>query len=177
MASCRVTQKITKFSKKTRQSVNKVTMGIFSEAEKSLAQSLLTLSTEEFNQDILIIRDGKKTVISEDLSYNYIYKRNSEGVKSYTEEIQRQTVQGSILYGAAEQDTWSDPHAKSQFRIKIPSNTVRIRSTKEVYDILKESKRIELEGKRYSFATDFKPHGLFTTAFYDCFLQVIDEED
>ena len=144
-------------------------MGIFSQAEKDMAEALLKLSTEEFYRDIVVIKDGKKVSISQDINYNYVYRVNSSGKKSYTETPQRMVVQGSILYGSAEQDVWSDPDVKSQLRIKIPSNTVRVRTNKTVYDILKEAKRIELEGIRYSFASDFRPHGLFQNNFYDSF--------
>lgn len=108
-------------------------MSIFSDEEKDFAEELLDLSVKEFSREFLVIKDGKKVAISKDLGYSSIYRRNSQGEKSYETEFQSITVKGTILYGSPAQSVWGDPNVKSQLRVKLPANTVRIRSTKEVY--------------------------------------------
>ena len=150
-------------------------MGIFSDEEKSFCEGLIDEVHDTFMKEFLIIQDSERIIVTHDVEYNSVYKRNRKGTKDYELEVRETIAQARVLHALPKKDVFADPALDSQLRIHFPSNTVRFRVDKTAYEILKEAKRVELEGIRYSISSDFRPHGLFEHRYFDFYLQKIDE--
>lgn len=65
--------------------------------------------------------------------------------------------------------------AEAQQRIVYPVGTIKIKVPADAFVYLKEARRIEFEGRRYSIVSDYKPFGIFGPKYYAFILSPIDE--
>ena len=65
----------------------------------------------------------------------------------------------------------------TQLQVQRPIGEVRIKIDKAGYDYIKDSKRVELDGRRYVINRDVVPHGVFSPKYYNIYLRPADQED
>ena len=144
---------------------------LLTSVQKAALQSAFDDVHDTFARDIYIFKEAKKIVISTDPNYNPIYDKNSSLSKTVTKEVQKQTFQARVMYNTDRAEPYiSAPEIDSQLKLKIPDGTVRIKIDQAGYNYIKGSKRIELDGRRFTIESDVRPHGLFEPTYYTFFL-------
>jgi len=129
---------------------------------------------DTFSQTITVYKNDKKTLIAHDPKYNSIYSRNNLGKRDSVEYTTlSETFDARIYYIKTEEGLLNNE--KSQTKIILAEGSVKVIVKKEGYDYIKEARRVEFDGKRFSIHTDGKPYGLTGNLFYTFYFSPIDE--
>ena len=135
--------------------------------QKAALQTAFEDLHDTFARDIYIFKEAKNIAISTNSNYNPIYDRNSSLSQTITKEVQKKSFKARIMYNTDRAEPYlAAPEIDSQLKLKVPDGTVRIKIDKGGYEYIKEAKRIEFDGRRFSIESDIRPHGLFEPTYY-----------
>ena len=144
-----------------------------SAAQKSFINSAMDNIHETFSREITVIMNPTVVVISTSPTYNSFYKRDLDNT-SYSELApQSFTFKARISYVSQTQGVF--PGSELQQKIIYPSGTVKIKVQYDGYVKLKEARKVDLDGRRYSISSDYKPYGMFGPQYYSFLLSPINE--
>jgi len=144
-----------------------------SDSQKSFINSAMDNIHETFAREITVIMNPTVVVISTSPSYNYFYKRDLDRT-SYSElEPKSFKFKARIKYISNHQDVF--PGATAQQKIIYPTGSVKVKVEYDAYIKLKEARKVDLDGRRYSIVSDYKPNGIFGPQYYSFLLSPIDE--
>lgn len=145
--------------------------GFLTQNQKDNIKSIIDRIHDTFAREITVFKIGTRTVIASSQNYNFIYRQQSANTE--TTEVS-QTFYARIKYVSAEEELLQDPGA-GQDKIILPAGSVRIKVNLEGYNYIKEAKRVEFDGFRFSIKSNGKPLGMFGPQYYEFLLLPIDE--
>jgi hypothetical protein len=148
--------------------------GFLSENQKTNIKSIIDQIHDTFAREITVFKIGQRTVISSSANYNALYRQQSSNTE--TTEVS-QTFQARIKYVEMSETFLQDSQSNSsgQDKIILPAGTVKIKVNLEGYEYVREAKRVELDGRRFSIKSDGKPLGMFGPQYYEFILIPMDE--
>jgi hypothetical protein len=152
--------------------------GFLSENQKNNIKSIIDQIHDTFAREITVFKIGQRTVIASSPTYNALYRQQS--VNTSTIEVS-QTFQARIKYVDMGEEflqnsrTGGSQSGAGQDKIILPTGTVKIKVNLEGFNYVKEAKRVELDGRRFSIKSDGKPLGMFGPQYYEFILTPIDE--
>jgi hypothetical protein len=112
-------------------------------------------------------------VISTSPSYNSFYKRDLDKTNYSDLTPQSFTFKARIKYISNTQGVF--PGTLDQQKVIYPTGSVQVKVQYDAYVKLKEARKVDLDGRRYSIASDYKPVGMFGPQYYSFLLSPIDE--
>ena len=136
---------------------------LISDTQKTKIQEIIDDIHETFARTITIFEEGERVLISASSTYNGIYGRTDTGSKS------------RIKYGEIVDENLIDGNIDSQLGIDYIKGQVRITVDVNGYNILKEAKRVEFEGRKYTINSKGRPTGMFGPRYYHFYLRPIEE--
>lgn len=144
----------------------------------TIANSFFKLH-DTFSKSIFVFKNGKKTVIATNNKYNAIYGKTNTGTR---EDIKYDTIskefQARVYYDKEDQEFLANEgsdQAGSQNKIILPKGSVRIVVTLEAYEFLKESRRVEIDGRVFAIKSGGNDSGFASNQFYHFHLTPVDE--
>jgi hypothetical protein len=151
--------------------------GFLSENQKTNIKSIIDQIHDTFAREITVFKIGQRTVISSSANYNALYRQQSSNTA--TTEVS-QTFQARIKYVEMSETLLQDSQSNSSYssgqdKIILPAGTVKIKVNLEGYEYVREAKRVELDGRRFSIKSDGKPLGMFGPQYYEFILIPMDE--
>jgi hypothetical protein len=151
--------------------------GFLSENQKTNIKSIIDQIHDTFAREITVFKIGQRTVISSSANYNALYRQQSANTE--TTEVS-QTFQARIKYVEMSETLLQDSQSNSSYssgqdKIILPEGTVKIKVNLEGYEYVREAKRVELDGRRFSIKSDGKPLGMFGPQYYEFILIPMDE--
>jgi len=148
--------------------------GFLSENQKTNIKSIIDQIHDTFAREITVFKIGQRTVISSSANYNALYRQQSANTE--TTEVS-QTFQARIKYVEMSETFLQESQSNSsgQDKIILPAGTVKIKVNLEGYEYVREAKRVELDGRRFSIKSDGKPLGMFGPQYYEFILIPMDE--
>ena len=96
-------------------------------------------------------------------------------LKNPFRKIVEATFKARILYIGRQNEGIFDGEVDAQIKVEKHVGEVRIKVDKEGYGYLKETKRSEFDGRKFSVISDEMPHGLFSPKYYTFYLKPVDE--
>jgi hypothetical protein len=147
---------------------------LISNIQKTQVRAILDDIHETFAREIVVFEDGERVLISASPEYNAIYGRTRVGSNTNRNPISH-IIKARIKYINANQELFSDKSVSFQTDIELISGSVRITVDQDGFEILKEAKRAEFEGRRYKIASKGNAVGMFGPQYYQFFLQPLDE--
>ena len=148
---------------------------LISDSDKERFQAVFENLHDTFARDIKFIKDAKRVILSTDPNYNYLYNNVRGNVASVKYKITEKTFKARILYIGRQNEDIFDGDAGAHIKVDKHIGEVRIKVDKEGYSYLKDTKRCELDGRKFSVISDEMPHGLFKPHFYTFYLKAVDE--
>lgn len=148
---------------------------LISDSDKERFQSIFDDMHDTFARDIKLIKDAKKVILSTDPNYNYLYNNVKGQVASVKYNIIERVFKARVLYIGRQNEDIFDGETSAQIKVDKHVGEVRIKVDKIGYQYLKDTKRCEFDGRKFSIISDEMPHGLFTPYFYTFYLKPIDE--
>jgi len=149
---------------------------LLTSAQKTALQSAFNDLHDTFAREIYIYKEAQTTVISTSPNYNAIYKQNNNQSQTVSRKVVVKTFKARITYDTdRSQSTLTSPEIDSQLKLKMPDGYVRIKVGGDGYNYLKDSKRVEFDGRKFTIESDVRPHGLFEPTFYTFFLLPTEE--
>lgn len=148
---------------------------LISDSQKSTIKAIIDDIHETFARDISVFEDGRKILISASSEYNGIYGRTGGGTSSTTVSSVKHTVKARIKYINAREQNLADGNINSQLNIDFIEGSVRITVDAAGFAILKEAKRCEFEGRKYTIESKGNPTGIFGPQYYHFYLSPIEE--
>jgi len=148
-------------------------MSLIDDANKSDMQNVMQSIHDTFAREIKFIKDAKRIILSTDPNYNYLYKSVRGSVSTVKREITEKTFKARILYVGRQEEGLFDSEANAQIKVEKNIGEVRMKVDAEAYEYLKETKRLELDGRLFTVSSDERPHGLFAPQFYTFYLKPI----
>jgi hypothetical protein len=145
--------------------------GFLTQGQKDNIEAIIDRIHDTFARPITVFKIGTRTAIASSQNYNFIYRQQSANTS--TTEVS-QTFQARIKYISADEELLPDPNA-GQDKIILPAGSVKIKVNLEGYNYMKEAKRVELDGFRFSIKSNGKPLGMFGPQYYEFLLLPIDE--
>jgi hypothetical protein len=145
--------------------------GFLSENQKTNIKSIIDQIHDTFAREITVFKIGQRTVISSSPTYNALYKQQSSNTA--TTEVS-QTFYARIKYVDMNEELLKNPNP-GQDKIIMPTGVVKIKVNLEGFNYVKEAKRVELDGRRFSIKSDGKPLGMFGPQYYEFVLTPLDE--
>lgn len=145
--------------------------GFLTQGQKDNIEAIIDRIHDTFARPITVFKIGTRTAIASSQNYNFIYRQQS--ANTATTEVS-QTFQARIKYISADEELLPDPNA-GQDKIILPAGSVKIKVNLEGYNYMKEAKRVELDGFRFSIKSNGKPLGMFGPQYYEFLLLPIDE--
>ena len=107
--------------------------------------------------------------------FNGVYGRNISGKKTTTKTVVQHTLKARIKYESAREQNLADGKINSQLDIDLIDGSVRITVDSDGFEILKEAKRCEFEGRKYTINSKGNPTGIFGPQYYHFYLLPIEE--
>ena len=150
-------------------------MDIFSQADRDECRLLHKAVHDEFSRDIVVIKQGSRTIVAQDPSYNLFYDRNKLGDKSINTTSTRHLVKGRVSYTEPKLDSYSDPSIQSQIRLRLPSGSIRIKLDQDGFDLMRGVRQIEFDGGVFGVRSDFKPLRVFENQFFVFYASPLEE--
>ena len=145
---------------------------LFTSSEKSDLESIFDDLHDTFGRNLIAYKESKKTILSTNADYNFLYNNVRGGAtQTIKNVIQYTTIKARILYEDKQRETLYDREANAQIKVDRPVGNVRIKVDYDGYLYLKDSKRIELDGKTFVFDSDVRPFGLFSPKYYTFYLR------
>jgi hypothetical protein len=144
-----------------------------SAAQKSFINSAMDNIHETFAREITIIMNPIVVVISTSPSYNSFYKRDLDKTNYSDLTPQSFTFKARIKYISNTQGVF--PGTLDQQKVIYPTGSVQVKVQYDAYVKLKEARKVDLDGRRYSIASDYKPVGMFGPQYYSFLLSPVDE--
>jgi hypothetical protein len=148
---------------------------LISDSQKNTIKAIIDDIHETFARNITVYEEGEKVLISASSEYNGIYGKTSTGSSSTKKVVVSHTVNARIKYINAQEKNFSDGNVSSQPNIDLVDGSVRITVNADGFDILKEAKRCEFEGRKYTIDSKGNPTGIFGPQYYHFFLSPIEE--
>lgn len=148
---------------------------LISNSDKEAFESVFDDIHDTFARDIKFIKEAQRVILSTDPNYNYLYKNVRGGVTSVERKIVEATFKARILYVGRQNEGMFDGEVNAQIKVEKHVGEVRIKVDKEGYGYLKEAKRCEFDGRKFSIISDEMPHGLFSPKYYTFYLKPVDE--
>lgn len=148
---------------------------LISDSDKERFQSVFENIHDTFARDIKFIQDAKRVILSTDPNYNYLYNNVRGQVASVKYKIVEKIFKARILYIGRQNEDIFDGEAGAQIKVDKHVGEVRIKVDAEGYSYLKNTKRCEFDGRKFSVISDEMPHGLFAPHFYTFYLKPVDE--
>jgi hypothetical protein len=152
--------------------------GFLTQNQKKNIENVIDRIHDTFARTITVFKIGTRTVVASSNNYNYVYKQQSANTSTTTVS---QTFEARIKYVDMEEELLTDRGAgqkgsrNAQDKIILPVGTVKIKVNLAGYNYIKEAKRIEFDGRRFSIKSDAKPLGMFGPQYYEFILIPSDE--
>lgn len=152
--------------------------GFLTQNQKKNIENVIDRIHDTFARTITVFKIGARTVVASSNNYNYVYKQQSANTSTTTVS---QTFEARIKYVDMEEELLTDRGSgqrgshNAQDKIILPVGTVKIKVNLEGYNYIKEAKRIEFDGRRFSIKSDAKPLGMFGPQYYEFILIPSDE--
>jgi|688.fasta_scaffold1375852_1 hypothetical protein len=129
------------------------------ENSKLVYASLMNDIHDTFARPVIVWKTPERTIISSDISYNFLYNEQDSVSVSY------QPVSGifdcRIKWGDAS-ELGGIPEIKEEIR----GNFCRVKVKKEMLDFISDAERIEIDGRVVQQVGTSRPIGLFDIYFY-----------
>jgi hypothetical protein len=148
---------------------------LISNSDKEAFESVFDDIHDTFARDIKFIKEAQRVILSTDPNYNYLYKNTKGQISSVQRKIVEATFKARILYVGRQNEGMFDGEVDAQIKVEKHVGEVRIKVDKEGYSYLKETKRCEFDGRKFSVISDEMPHGLFSPKYYTFYLKPVDE--
>ena len=148
---------------------------LISDSQKNTIKSIIDDIHETFARNITVFEEGQKVLIAASSEFNGIYGRNSLGKKTTTKTVVKHTIKARIKYINAREQNLADGNINSQLDIDLIDGSVRITVDNDGFEILKEAKRCEFEGRKYTINSKGNPTGIFGPQYYHFYLSPIEE--
>jgi|TARA_R110002167_G_scaffold77366_3_gene214917 hypothetical protein len=148
---------------------------LISESQKNTIKAIIDDIHETFARTITVYEEGEKVLISASSQFNGIYGRSVNGEKTTEKTVVSHLVKARIKYIKADESNITDGKIGSQLGIEIINGLVRITVNKDGFEILKEAKRCEFEGRKYTISSKGNPTGIFGPQYYHFYLSPIEE--
>jgi len=145
---------------------------LISESQKNTIKNIIDDIHETFARNITVYEEGEKVLIASSSEFNGIYGRTSGGQRTTQRTIVSHTINARIKYINADKDVIND---SSQLGIEFIDGLVRITVDLDGFQILKEAKRCEFEGRKYIINSKGNPTGIFGPQYYHFYLSPIEE--
>jgi hypothetical protein len=147
---------------------------LISDAQKITIQNIIDDIHETFARNITVYEEGVKVLIAASHEYNGIYGR-TDGTPSTTRTSVSHTIKARIKYIKAEEVNFADPDVQSQLGVEFVDGSVRITVDSSGFELLKEAKRCEFEGRKYTISSRGNPTGIFGPQYYHFYLRPLEE--
>jgi len=147
---------------------------LISESQKNTIKDIIDDIHETFARDITVYEEGEKVLIASSSQFNGIYGRTSGGESATQRTVVSHTINARIKYINADKDVFNTSSA-SQLGIEYIDGLVRITVDLPGFTILKEAKRCEFEGRKYTISSKGNPTGIFGPQYYHFYLSPIEE--
>lgn len=145
-----------------------------SSSQKEYINNIFDNVFETFAREITVYMNPEMTIMTTSPTYNNLYNADVSTAAtkpSYTTKSYK--FKAKIHYLSQEQSIF--PGAEAQQRIVYPVGSVKIKVGADAFGYLKEARRIEFDGRRYSIVSDYQPFGIFGPRYYSFILSPIDE--
>ena len=148
---------------------------LISDAQKTTIKAIIDDIHETFARTITVYEEGERVLIAASSTYNGIYGKTEGGNSSVSKTIVSHSIKARIKYIDAKDESLADGQINSQLDISLINGSVRITVDGNGYDILREAKRCEFEGRKYEIVSKGQPTGIFGPQYYHFFLKPLDE--
>lgn len=148
---------------------------LISDSQKNTIKAIIDDIHETFARNITVYEEGEKVLIAASSQFNGIYGKTSSGSNSVQKTVVSHTIKARIKYINAREQNLSGGEIKSQLGIELVDGSVRITVDADGFEILKEAKRCEFEGRKYTIDSKGNPTGIFGPQYYHFYLSPIEE--
>lgn len=148
---------------------------LISDSQKNTIKAIIDDIHETFARNITVYEEGEKVLIAASSQFNGIYGKTSSGSKSVQKTVVSHTIKARIKYINAREQNLSGGEIESQLGVELLDGSVRITVDADGFEILKEAKRCEFEGRKYTIDSKGNPTGIFGPQYYHFYLSPIEE--
>lgn len=148
---------------------------LISDSQKNTIKAIIDDIHETFARNITVYEEGKKVLIAASSEFNGIYGKTATGSSSVQKTVVSHTIKARIKYINSREQSLADGNIDSQLDIDLIDGSVRITVNQSGFEILKEAKRCEFEGRKYTINSKGNPTGIFGPQYYHFYLAPIEE--
>jgi hypothetical protein len=148
---------------------------LISDSQKNTIKAIIDDIHETFARNITVYEEGQKILIAASTEFNGIYGKTANGSQSIEKTVVSHVIKARIKYINSRESNLSDGNIESQLGIELIDGSVRITVDSEGFAILKEAKRCEFEGRKYTINSKGNPTGIFGPQYYHFYLAPIEE--
>ena len=131
-----------------------------------------------FERTIYVFKDGERISLATNSQYNSFYRERSSNTEFSEVSLE---IQARIRYVKADEELFkfSDGTAGGvQNKIALPAGSVKIKVDRAGYEFIKDAKRLEVDGNRYSVVSNARQIAMFGpdySPYYEYLLTPTDE--
>lgn len=148
---------------------------LLSSSEKEQLNAIISDVHATFARPITVYKEASQVVIVTDPNFNPIYDTAGQTTSIVNTPVYH-TFNVRIQYNHdITKDYWSEATSNVDFnaQLKIPLvvGMVRIKMEAADYDYIKDAKRFDIDGRRFTLNSSFRGHGLFDNQYYTILLK------
>jgi len=150
--------------------------GFLTDDQKTEIRAIFDQVHDTFARTITVFKIGQRVTIASSPTYNALYKQQSantsttEVSSTFSARINYVAMDGTLL-----RDSSSDSDfAAGQDKAILPTGSVLIKVGADGYAYIREAKRVEFDGRRFSIKSHGKPIGMFGPQYYEFLLIPMD---
>jgi len=147
----------------------------FSAADRAQIAAVFDNVHTTLGQTITAYKDAESTIVVMSPAYNSIYGTGGSSPSTITKTAVSREISARVRYISGDEELFLSK-AGAQLKIPLPHGSVRLKVNASDKDFLKEAKRVEFDGIRYSITSDPLGIGPFSPEYFSFFLTPIDED-
>lgn len=143
-------------------------MSLLSDAEKASLSADFNQAVQTFVRPLIVYQEAQRTVIITNPNFNPIEAWNQNNTEIQNTPVYS-TISGRILWDKQQEWKYIRPPGGDSAQIKAKDATnraVRIKVDASGYNLLKDAKKVEVDGVLLDPDSQPRPHGLFDTNYY-----------
>jgi hypothetical protein len=139
---------------------------LISDSEKALLLTDFQQVVDTFLRPLVVYQEAQRTVIVSNPDYNPFSDWNQNNTDIQNTPVYT-TISGRILWDKQQEWKYVRPPDSPQIKTKDATNrSVRLKVDPSGYNLLKDAKKVEIDGVLLDIESQARPHGLFDTNYY-----------
>lgn len=147
-------------------------MSLLSPEQKNALKAPFQALHDTFKRKIVAYKEAKKVAVNQSPGFNSVYQKSSPLTK--TEKVSKEILARVYFPPKGNEKKNVEVSSSDNLNLQMSTVDVRLKVSKEDYDFLEDTERVEIDGEVYRITSAERPNGIFEVEYYVINLKKLD---